>query len=301
MTTMSESFDGDLHAGLSHLELGDDHLDLGEGISLRKTYAHLMAPFVMAFKPAPPGRHHPAPWKPARGGFSFDVTADLTIPCALEATYGAKVGIAQTVVFLLRLGVNPGVGVPVLSNYPFADLPNIADNEAELLPLEIHYRYFPLAVDGGIATKDSAEWVRNRWQVTHKLIGESAEFAFAVHTMSSGQFVKDSALILVSLWSALEALFSPSTSELKFRVSSLIAAFLEPFGNRRGLQQKQIAKLYDKRSAAAHGKPSHDNEDVLDSFVLLRRVLTRIIDNKKMPSREDLEDLLFGSLGKPGD
>jgi hypothetical protein len=56
---MSEPFEGDPHAGLSGLELGDDFLDLGEGISLRKTYAHLMAPFLMAFQlrtpwPTPP-------------------------------------------------------------------------------------------------------------------------------------------------------------------------------------------------------------------------------------------------------
>jgi hypothetical protein len=65
--------------------------------------------------------------------------------------------------------------------------------------------------------------------------------------------------------------------------------------------QKEIAKLYDKRSAAAHGKPKHDEEDLLASFNLLRRVLMTIIENKNVPSREDLEDLLFGSLGKPGD
>jgi hypothetical protein len=260
-----------------------------------------MAPFMMAFEPAQPGRAHPALWKAARGGFYFDVTADLTIPAALERTYGAKVSIAKTVVFLLRLGVNPAVSMPVLSNYPFATLPNVADNEAELLPFEIHHRYFSLAVDGGVMTTDSAEWVRSRRQITHNLIGESSEFALAVDALSSGQFVKSSALTLALLWGALEAVFSPSTTELKFRVSSLIAAFLEPFGNSRGLQQKQIAKLYDKRFAAAHGKPTHDEEDVLGSFILLRHVLMRINDNKKAPSREDLESLLFGSLGKPGD
>jgi len=298
---MSKPFDGDLHAGLSGLELADHCLDLGEGISLQKTYAHLMAPFLMAFKPAPPGRHHPAPWKAARGGFSFDVTAELTIPAALDAIYGGKVALAKTIVFLLRLGVNPAATVPVLSNYPFAELANAPENEAEILPFEIQYRYFPLAVDGGIATNDSAEWVRSRWQTTHKLIGESAEFALAVDAISMGQFAKISALTLVSLWGALEAIFSPSATELKFRVSSLIAALLEPFGSGRGILQKQIAKLYDKRSAAAHGKPKHDEEDLLASFNLLRRVLITIIENKKLPTREDLEDLLFGSLGKPGD
>ena len=298
---MTELFAGDLHAGLSDLEMGDDFLDLGEGVSLRKTYAHLMAPFIMAFNPAFPGQPHPAPWKAGRGGFTFGIIVDLAIPAALEATYGGKVALAKTIVFLLRIGVNPAARVPVLSNYPFADLAKIPDNEAALLAFEIHYRHFSLAVDGGVANHGSAEWVKSRWQTTHKLIGENAEFALAVDAISTGQFVNSSALTLVSLWGALEALSSPSTTELKFRVSSLIAAFLEPFGNSRGILQKEIAKLYDKRSAAAHGKPKHDEEDLLGSFNLLRRVLMTIIDNKKIPSREDLEDALFGSLGKPGD
>jgi hypothetical protein len=70
---------------------------------------------MMAFKPAPPGRHHPVPWKAASGGFSFDVTAELTIPAALEDTHGPKVAIATTMVFLLRLSINPATTVPVLS------------------------------------------------------------------------------------------------------------------------------------------------------------------------------------------
>ena len=74
---MSTLFDGDVYVGLSGLELAEDSFDIGEGICLRKTYAHLMAPFMMAFKPAPPGGHHPAPWKAASGGFSFDVNAEL--------------------------------------------------------------------------------------------------------------------------------------------------------------------------------------------------------------------------------
>ena len=100
---------------------------------------------------------------------------------------------------------------------------------------------------------------------------------------------------MVSIWGALEALFSPSTTELKFRVSALIAAFLEPPGMERAKLQKEIAKLYDKRSAAAHGKPKHEPEDLLSSFNLLRRVLIAIIASGKVPSKNDLEGMLFGS------
>jgi|SRR5579872_5854374 len=130
----------------------------------------------------------------------FDITADLTIPAAFEAVPRGKVALANTIVFLVRLGVNPAVTMPVLSNYPFADLAKIPDNEAELISFEGQYRYYPLTVDGGLATNDSAEWIRSRWETTHSLIDESAEFALAVDAISTRQFVRSSALTLVSLW-----------------------------------------------------------------------------------------------------
>jgi hypothetical protein len=296
MTTL---FDGNVHAGLAGLELQEPTFDLGDGVSLTKTYAHLMAPFMLAFKPAPIGGHHPAPWKAAQGGFSFDVNAELLIPAHIEEKFGSKIEVARTIVFLLRLGVNPATTLPVFSNYPFALLPDVRDNEARLLPFEVQPRHFPLGVIGGAATSGAITWVKERWQITQKLTNESPEFSLAVEAIDGGQFVKSSALALVSLWGALEALFSPSTSELKFRVSSLVAAFLEPPGAVRHSLQKQIAKLYDKRSAAAHGKPKHEAEDLLATFNLLRRVLMEIIDRGKTPHKEELEELLFGSASNP--
>ncbi|MBK7848095.1 MAG: hypothetical protein IPJ73_13430 [Zoogloea sp.] len=295
MTTMGTLFGGDVHAGLSGLELDDDCFDLGDGITLRKTYAHLMAHFVMAFKPAPPGGFHPAPWKPATGGFTFDVSAELLVPAHLEKKFGSTVSVAKTVVFLLRLWVNPATTLPVFSNFPFAALPNTPDNQARLLPFEVQDRHFPLGVVGGRATPDALAWVKEHWAITQKLFQHNAEFALAVEAIDTGQFVQSTALALVSIWGALEALFSPSTTELKFRVSALIAAFLEPPGIERAKLQKEIAKLYDKRSAAAHGKPKHEPEDLLSSFNLLRRVLIAIITSGKVPSKNDLEGMLFGS------
>jgi hypothetical protein len=267
-------------------------------MSIKKTYAYLMAPFMMAFKPAPPGGLHPTPWKAARGGFEFAITAELHVPSSIEKEHRERVRVAKTIGFLIRLSVNPATTMSVLSNYAFADLPGIADDQAKILPFEINPRYFPLETGDGLARADSLEWIRNGWRVADKLTRENAEFALAVDAISTGQFERNSALILVSLWGALEALFSPATSELKFRVSSLIAAFLEPPGDGRAALQKDIAKLYDKRSAAAHGKPKHEQEDILNSFNLLRRVLIAIIENQKVPSKDDLEGFLFGISSK---
>jgi hypothetical protein len=254
-----------------------------------------MAPFLMAFKPPPPNGHHPPPWKAASGGFSFDVQADLFIPSVLQKKYDSAVSLARTIVFLLRLGVNPAITLPVFSNCPFSKLPETEDKEARLMPFEVQPRYFPLGVEGGLCSSEAIAWVSERWELTHQLSLEHSEFSLAVDAIDNGQFVQNSGLALVSLWAALEALFSPSKSELKFRVSALIAAFLEPPGSGRLELQKEVSRLYDKRSAAAHGQPKHDGKDLVATFNLLRRVLIAMIDNGRVPSKKYLEERLFGA------
>jgi hypothetical protein len=294
---MSPLFGSELHAGLSGIDLEGVTYELGEGVQLSDAYAHLMAPFIMAFAPPPGGiGPHPGPWKAATGGFGFDVSAELTVPADLEEKYGSKVAVARTILFLLRLYVNPAITLPVFSTHRFAELPKTDDKDARLVPYEVQPRHFPLGAVGDHATPESIQWVREHWQTTHRLYASSAGFELAVEALSTGQFVENTALTLVSLWAALEGLFSPSTSELRFRVSALIAAYLEDPGKERASLQKAIAKLYDKRSAAAHGKPKHGSNDLLDTFILMRRVLVSIINSGEVPTPSELESVLFGDV-----
>lgn len=295
---MSTIFGGDLHAGLSGIELEEEDFDLGEGIRLRRTYAHQFAPFMLAFAKPNPGKPHPGSWKAVRGGLAFDITAELYIPAALESKYGSKVGLARLLLFLLRLGVNPAISLPIFANASFNSLAKMDDAEVLLQPFEIELRHFPLGVVGGQVVAPAVIWVKERWPIAHKLRNSHAEFELAVDALDRGQFVQQHALTLVSLWAALEALFSPSTSELSFRVSALISAYLEEPGTARLVRQKAIAKLYSKRSAAAHGKPIHDQQNLLDSFNLLKEVLTKMLDDGKVPSKEQLEASLFGAYAQ---
>lgn len=291
---MRTLFGGDIHAGLSGASFVGAPIELGRGVRLSKVYAHLMAPYVMAFSPALPGKPHPGPWKAAAGGAGFDVTAELKIPKELESTQGEAIAIARTVLFLLRLWVSPAIMLRVFSSHAFSQLSNAVDGEPLLFPYEVHSRHFPLGVAGSSFEEHHLHWVRDNWERAHELYKKSAEYALAVDAIDDGQFIRSDALILVSLWGALEGLFSPSPSELKFRVSALIAAFLEPPGPVRLELQQGTAKLYDKRSAAAHGKPKHEGTDVLATFNLLRRVLIAIIERGSVPSKEALERALFG-------
>ena len=69
-----------IYAGISLVSLDAESFDLGRGVLLTTTYAHLTAPFLMAFTPAPPGEHHPAPWRAAKGGLALDIVVQLFIP-----------------------------------------------------------------------------------------------------------------------------------------------------------------------------------------------------------------------------
>jgi hypothetical protein len=119
--------------------------------------------------------------------------------------------IAQTIAFMLRLGINPAAVVAAVANHPFTSLKSVPDDEAIIIPIETLPRVFPLSSENDVATVESLEWIKDHWVSNHALIQQYPGFALAAAAISSGQFVHNRALILVSLWAALEALFSPST------------------------------------------------------------------------------------------
>lgn len=144
-------------------------------------------------------------------------------------------------------------------------------------------------------TCEALQWVKENWQSTLELAEKSNEFRYAMDALDAGQFIPNSALTLVSLWGALESLIAPSAGELSFRVSSLLASYLEPPGAERLALQKDTVRLYSRRSKAAHGKPDHSDADLLATFELLRRVLIKAVENRGVPRRQELEALLFAS------
>lgn len=286
--------DGDIFIGLSGLFLTDTQMVFSRGIVLEKTFAHLMSPMTMAFAPPGPGGYHPAPWRHTRGGFGQDITAQIAIPKSAAISFGERMEIAFTLLFLLRLWSDPSIAMPAIANMPFAEIAKADDGVAHIVSIEHRPRYFELGLVDHSTAIDSLQWVQENFETALRLRKESHEFRLASSAIDAGQFIDNTALVLISLWGALEALFSPSTSELRFRVSALISAYLYPPGEERRDQQKRIASLYDKRSAAAHGKPSHGGDDLLATFELVRKVLIRLIREGKVPTKQMLENTLFG-------
>ena len=284
---------GDLYAGLSDLDLPEEQFDLGEGILLRKSYAHLMSPYIVASRPAEKGKFHPGPWRPAVGGDGFDITAELKVPHSAAELYPVRLGLARSIVFLLRLW-NPTITLRLLSNRPFRTLAEEGGKDACLIPFEVWPKTFPLSMEDE-STVSNIAWVEDKWKTTSELVRSSREFRVAVTALDAGQFVPDTGLTLISLWAAMEAIFLSERAELSFRLSVFIASYLRPPGSGRAELRSRVQKLYGKRSRAAHGSSAHSEEDVLETFMLLREIIIKIVERGGVPTKKYLENLLMGA------
>lgn len=292
----SISNDDDLYVGISGCELAFDKLDLGEGIHISKTYAHLMAPHLMAFSPAPQGGHHPGPWKVVSGGRGFDITAEIHLPAGCKAFKPRdRRNFIRMLAALLRLSTTPTITVSVFCNTSFNGAADVPDDQVCLIANETAPRGLPIeSPEGRKLTIDRLEWVRENWRSCLSLTRQHKEFRIALQAIDDTHFVLDEGLALVSTWAALEGLFASPAAELRFRASALIASFLEPYGSSRRALHKKLTDLYKKRSKAAHGGGGIDSKILVESMNFLRLVLLKMIQEVRLPSRDELEERLFG-------
>jgi hypothetical protein len=271
---------------------------LSDGLVLRRTFAHLMSSNTIAFNPpAEPGKHHGGPWKATTKHEGFDVFTELFIPDTYRPPHGLSFfEVARTITCMLRLYCKPSIRFLLETNYSLSAYASVPDREMVIRPIEVSRNYMELRGTNESVEKvaERLKWVVRNWRSAVELMGSQADFRLAMEAYELASFVPSQGLTLVSLWGALEALFAPSTAELRFRVSTTIASYLFMPGAARLQKQKEIAELYDKRSAAAHGKPKHTDAHLNQSFVILRNVLIRMITAKHVPTKSELNDMVMG-------
>jgi hypothetical protein len=286
----------DLYAGLSDVVLLPERFELGQGVIISQTYAHLMAPFIMAFAPAAPGKPHPSPWKPAGEGFHIDITAELYLPAACHLVSLDRLNTVWWIAALLRLKATALLYVPVISSERFSSIPAI-EQEPELFPLEIFTHRIPPEhqLNPRLGTSE-LEWLKAHWQESSILL-DNEQFSNAIQAVDLSIWGRSPTLALVAVWGALEHLFSTSNQELSFRVSANIASYLEPPGRGRYKCFRHIRGLYDHRSKAAHGDNTARSADAtpyVETFAIARRVLLKMVESRHIPDKKELEANLFG-------
>ena len=287
--------DEPLYAGFSLVSLEPESYDLGKGVTLSRTYAHLMAPFIMAFAPAPPGRHHPAPWNAAKGGLSLDIQVQLATSSEFVPPGNFDpLNTVWLIAALIRLAATPLVQVAVVSDQAFEHIPK-SGKEPYLLPIEVNRkRLMPLETPSTVLEVVQLEWVKHHWFEAGCLLSQNKDFSTAFQAFDATTMATSIPVAMMTLWGAIEQLFSPAKQELRFRISATLASYLEPPGTARLALHKIIAKLYDKQSEVAHGAGSGNAQAFIDTYALMSKALKKKIEKGQVPTREELEGNLFG-------
>lgn len=284
-----------MYFGLTGAEFETRDFDLGHGARIDSTYAHLMAHYMLACNPPPePGAHHPAPWIPAGSSLTFDVRVQLTIPESMASTYLAGLVPAFWITRLLRLKSTPLLQLAITTTAPFSEIAN-PQGPFGVRTLETTERKLAEALSQSpTVPKAALEWTRDNWFESQGMTRDRS-FSLAQETLDRCVEVHNRSLATLYLWGALEALFAPARAELKFRISSAIACYLEPPGPSRHELQKRVSKLYDVRSAIAHGDKPRKGDMLEETYALLQRCVIKIIEERRVPSRAELEERLFRS------
>lgn len=283
-----------IFAGLSHVTYDGEPIELGHGITLRSTYAHLFAANMMAFARTTEGKPFPAFLRAARGGFSYEVEVELAVPTG-QRLPGEMSGedAVWLIAALLRLAQYPYLMVPVISDMSFASAAT-SKQEPLLRPFEIEPRI--LRADEEELPRLRIEdllWVKSVWPRTAELLRTCTPLNMALRAADACTVRGRPASALLTAWGALEELFAPSRAELRFRVSAHIAAYLEVVGPKRLELFKTVANLYNARSKAAHSAQDAEVDALVQSFIILRNALIRMIDKGGVPTQIDLEKRLF--------
>lgn len=287
--------DAEFYGGLAGAELPVESYDFGQGITLSKIYAYLMAPFMMAFGRPEPRKPHPAPWRAAKGGLGFDILAQIHVPRDFAPPqWFDRLNTIWWFVALLRFRASPYLTVPVVASGSFAKGVK-DDEEIHFWPMEVEQRLLLIEKDASHEiTEEALNWIKRHWWNAGRLMHHSAEFNLLFQACAQCIFARQPTLALLSLWGGLEGVFSPAKTELRFRISVNIAAYLEAPGAGRLELQRKVAKLYDARSQAAHGGSDLPKTALSDTYALTKRVITRMIESNRVPTRENLDAALFG-------
>jgi hypothetical protein len=277
-----------LYGGVSGLPLAIPEFVICDGLVVRETYAHVFAPYMMAFaRPKKRGEPHPAPWKAARGGLGFDITIEIALAQTARPTGLDRLNTLWWVLALLRLATGAPLRMPVVSDIAFAAVPS-SSTEANLWTVEMPpHQYRVTRAAPTEVHPEHLEWLRDVYTEGGQLLNMPA-FNRAFQTFDSAIWAHSPGSAVIMSWTALETLFRPGRRQITKSLSTCIATFLHGPGPERDRAYQRIERLYEARGSAAHDAQAPEAEQLLDSFALARRALVKCLDLRTAPDAEDL-------------
>ena len=280
-----------LFGGVAGAALGVDEFEICDGLVLRKTYAHVMSPYILAFRRSEhSGQHHPAPWKSARGGIWMDVEIEIALQQDCRPTGFDRLNTLWWTLALLRLSSGALLRMPVVSDTSFGVVAE-SSHEPVFWPVETLPRQFQTVLDPPqTIEKEHLFWVREAFGPGAELMDDPA-FGRAFQTFDGAIWAHSAGGVLVTIWAALETLVRPGEHDITKRLASSMAALLEPPGSERDRLFARLKSLYKARGGSVHASREPEAQQLLSSFEIGRRSFVSCIDNRALPDPGELHEM----------
>lgn len=273
-----------IYAALAGAALDVDDFALGHGVVLSRVAVHIPAESLVDLLPSTPEVNHAALKALARSGPGLDLCGQLYVPAELRPQRGLdRVNTVWWITTLLRLRCTPELRVPLLSSDPFSG--EAASRErAEHWPVETELRRlcFEPGVEPRIREED-LRWVEAHWFHAGRLI-RRPPFNRAMKHLDRAFLMTDAPAALLTLWASLEALLGTPDRDLPQNV----AAFLEPPGETRRELAERLIRMPEE--------PAPAEDFLVESYPIVKRVLLKVIEEERVPTREEIEAGRFVGL-----
>ena len=119
-------------------------------------------------------------------------------------------------------------------------------------------------------------WVRQVFASGSKLMNDQA-FGRSFQTFDGAMWAHSTGSAIIVIWAAVETLIQPGRPDTTKRLSSSLAALLEPAGAERERLFQRIRSLYEARSSSAHASRSPAAQQLFGVSRLLEELLSTVL------------------------
>lgn len=273
-----------LHAAFTGI-IVDQRIEISSGLWLDKTFAHVMAPFILAFSPAEDGKPHPGPWRSASGGIAVDVFAQATLEKGANVGAFDRLNSMWFLAALLRLSVSDAIRAPFISDMNLSEATR--GPEPIFWPAEINSASRIQKFHGATDPMASILWISENIEQGAALMKDEG-FSLSLQSCDRAYLSDSLATAMVLFWSSLEALFRPGSQDLTKTLSLMIATYLSDNPSVRDRKFQEIKALYKVRGEMVHAARMPDRNSVERTAEITRLVLMRSIEEYQLPEGQRL-------------
>lgn len=193
----------------------------------------------------------------------------------------------------LRVRTQSELFCPAVCNLPWDQIGDTAAIATPCIAARFEPHVYSLDI-GEPSRIDAAdlEWVKRNLAKLLEL-NKVTRFSTALDALCSYLHTERDRMKAAQLWVGIEAIFEVQF-EISYRLPLLAALMLEPRGPECKQLRDKVKKLYNERSKAIHGQEfKNAKEHVQKVRQLLARLLTKIIEDGRLPTKKDFDDLVL--------